>query len=165
MLAFGEKNLGPPPTWQEQNVLETNSPNNTMNSIDSSTNGITRRNFMKKTALTAGAVTLLGQGVGLAQGSSSPVWWTKFQWSAKGDYQVDGTATDDVATTVIPAAIAGRHSAAAGTWVEQHKQQGGNAVQPFRYSAESGSPTATFANGKWIVVFPAGFVYRETRRD
>ena len=73
MLAFGEKNLGPPPTWQEQNVLETNSSNNTMNLLDQSSNGITRRNFMKKTALTVGAVTILGQGIGLAVTTSTRV--------------------------------------------------------------------------------------------
>lgn len=33
-------------------------------------NTITRRNFMKKTILTTGAVMLLAQGVGLANGSS-----------------------------------------------------------------------------------------------
>ncbi len=43
-----------------------------MNPIDrpsnpvSTSNEITRRSFMKKTALTAGAITLLGQGVGFA---------------------------------------------------------------------------------------------------
>ena len=74
MLAFCEKNLAPPPppTWQEQNVLETNSSNNTMNLSDQSSNGITRRNFMKKTALTVGAVTILGQGIGFSQNGSSP---------------------------------------------------------------------------------------------
>ena len=72
MLASCEKNLAslPPIPWQEQNVLEDHSSNNTVTSIDFSTNGITRRNFMKKTALSVGAVTLLGQGIGLAAGSS-----------------------------------------------------------------------------------------------
>ena len=41
-----------------------------MNSSDQYSDGITRRNFMKNTALTVGAVTLLGQGIGLAAGSS-----------------------------------------------------------------------------------------------
>ena len=73
MLASCKKNLAPPPPipWQEQNVLETDSPNNTMNLSDQSSNGITRRNFMKKSALTVSAITLLGQGTGLASGSSS----------------------------------------------------------------------------------------------
>jgi hypothetical protein len=38
--------------------------------ISSSTNELTRRSFMKKTALTVGAVTILGQGVGFAAGAS-----------------------------------------------------------------------------------------------
>jgi hypothetical protein len=42
-----------------------------MNTNEHLLNSITRRNFMKKTALTAGAVTLLGQGVSLASGSLS----------------------------------------------------------------------------------------------
>jgi hypothetical protein len=36
-------------------------------STDQFPDSITRRDFMKKTALTAGAVTLLGRGIGLAQ--------------------------------------------------------------------------------------------------
>lgn len=42
-----------------------------MNARDTSANSITRRNFMKKSALTVGAITLLGQGIGLAAGSGS----------------------------------------------------------------------------------------------
>ncbi len=34
-------------------------------------NGLTRRSFVKKSALTVGAVTLLGQGVGLAYPTES----------------------------------------------------------------------------------------------
>jgi hypothetical protein len=36
-----------------------------------SSNDITRRSFLKKSALTAGAITLLGQGIGLAANPSS----------------------------------------------------------------------------------------------
>lgn len=41
-----------------------------MNTSGSSNNFITRRDFMKKSALTVGAITLLSQGIGLAAGSS-----------------------------------------------------------------------------------------------
>jgi hypothetical protein len=43
-------------------------------------NEITRRSFMKKSALTAGAVTLLGHGVGFADpSSSSPFIWLSYR--------------------------------------------------------------------------------------
>lgn len=40
-----------------------------MKHSDSATDFITRRDFMKKSALTAGAITLLSQGIGLASGT------------------------------------------------------------------------------------------------
>lgn len=63
-----------------------------MNSSDASLNSvstnseITRRNFMKKSLLTAGAVTFLAQGVGLAAGSSSGNYkhvWPQFPSSSQ----------------------------------------------------------------------------------
>jgi hypothetical protein len=61
-------------------------------------NEITRRNFMKKSALTVGAITVLGQGTGLASGSSRNV---HFFWDANGDGKCDrcGSTTPGIHAT------------------------------------------------------------------
>lgn len=43
-----------------------------MKTQNSAVNDITRRNFMKKSGLTAGAVTFLGRGLCIAAGTSVP---------------------------------------------------------------------------------------------
>jgi hypothetical protein len=65
----------PPHLWQEQNVVEKIFIKTTMNSSSKHENSITRRNFMKKTILTTGAIMLLAQGVSLAAGSSTSGFW------------------------------------------------------------------------------------------
>ena len=46
-----------------------------MNTSSKHENSVTRRNFMKKTALTTGAIMLLARGVSLAAGSSISGFW------------------------------------------------------------------------------------------
>lgn len=46
-----------------------------MNPSDPATDFITRRDFMKKSALTVGAITILSQGIGLAAGLGLSSWW------------------------------------------------------------------------------------------
>lgn len=54
-----------------------------MNTSGSSNNFITRRDFMKKSALTVGAITLLSQGIGLAAGSGGSSSGSSDLWDMK----------------------------------------------------------------------------------
>jgi hypothetical protein len=61
---------------EKKSVLEKNITDTTMNPSDPSLpNNITRRNFMKQSALTVGAVTLLARGTGLATEASQSQKW------------------------------------------------------------------------------------------
>jgi hypothetical protein len=67
----------PPPQKFGKNkiVLEEFHSTHTMNPSDPATDFITRRDFMKKSALTVGAITILSQGIGLAAGLGLSSWW------------------------------------------------------------------------------------------
>jgi hypothetical protein len=71
----------PPNRGKNKNGIAKPVRNPTMNSSDTApnplptSNGLTRRSFMKKTALTAGAITLLGHGVGFVDFSGFSSWF------------------------------------------------------------------------------------------
>jgi hypothetical protein len=74
IFAVRKKYLAPPHLWLEQKVLENHYKQTTihMNDFSRPADTITRRNFMKKTTLTIGAISLLSQGIGLGSFQSSP---------------------------------------------------------------------------------------------
>lgn len=69
-----------------------------MKHSDSATDFITRRDFMKRSALTVGAITLLSQGIGLASGTGGSSWWDMRCVSPQPGFESDFEA--DV--TILP---------------------------------------------------------------
>lgn len=66
----------------------------TMNPSASSNNGITRRNFMKKSALTVGAITILSQGTGFATEGNSGDYSSWYSYDGSYDSSYDLAAND-----------------------------------------------------------------------
>lgn len=151
-----------------------------MNSSDSpdpampAVNPITRRNFMKKTALTAGAITLLGQGVGFADPSSASqnVWWQDFKKTTYFSSQVAGAQNDD-AGEILESMLSDIHSRDPGTPDgPAHLAPGGKLISPPRCSpitasATGNNPAMMFnsTTGIWGGTFTPDYVYRVSYRE
>jgi hypothetical protein len=139
-------------------------------------NEITRRNFMKKSALTVGAISVLGQGIALAQISGNPLWWIDYEWEDADEVEVAGDRTDNIVEK-INEAIEKRHNEGIGDAYHYERRPGGTEVDPLRYkgitaSISGDNPKITYIDpeppetqGKIKFEFKAGYKYRETHRE
>jgi len=154
-----------------------------------SDNSISRRTFVKTSALSVASIAFLGNGVALANEYSNGwhLWSEDFKWGTSRTIEIPGDITDDAAE-IVKQAMSKRVNGDPTTSPplvpdtgvkEQHSEvwaPGGVPENPTKYSAVTGSafgdnpkmtfvpPTPPQTQGKWLVEFKADFVYRAKYR-
>ena len=110
---------------------------------------------MKKSALTVGAITLLGQGIGLAAGSSSnPLLLLLWEDKSSG-MNVSVTVTASNAMTAQVSAVIGIYDAISGTpiphkvYYANHEAASGKEIIPGAYT----DSVTDNQNGTYTIVF------------